>query len=265
MKNCATCIDNSNSNPNSNPTQMLDFDGENFSDGEKNTYPKIMHFGTDTTSNSFTKYIIVFVVIVILARMIDLTFNIVIWGLIGIGIGYYLYTRPEVKTEEFKQVPQITNKFKSYPDIVDFLYSINTYYSFNPNAYEAMILSLNSFFDLHNQIMTNQMIYCKANAEVAIEFARQAQNNLQSMIYVLDPVRIANMKFHVKLSEFEQILNSYIKKMVDKCSKVSDPDPDPIRLQVPKPFNYDDVHRPKDSARGATASINSKQTTFEFY
>src|SRR5690606_4508663 len=59
---------------------------------------------------------------------------------------------------------------------------------------------------------------CKQNLEVALEFVRNAQNHLHSMIFNLDIDKSATAKFHESEHSFHVIMYQYVKEIIDKCN-----------------------------------------------
>ena len=228
----------------------------------------------DATGKKIIPYVMIFFAIVILYKVISLSFSLVIWVFIGLVVARYFYLRQEKTSEntlvreKYRRVPtfrtDIPNRFYAYADIIDFLYGINYYYGVNPNAYENLVDSINTFLQLYEQIMHRQMIYCKSNAEVASGFVTQARNNLLSMIYGLSPVELANKKFHTELDRFGRLMSKYLDQIIVKCNEGI---PDPIDLAVPKAVNYAWVPGTVVSTPtvGSVNGSASAPTSFEYY
>jgi len=58
---------------------------------------------------------------------------------------------------------------------------------------------------------------------VAIQFSRNAQNNLQSMIFNLDVDKNITRKYHESLRQFHLIMRQYVVKIINKCNMKFNP------------------------------------------
>ena len=115
-------------------------------------------------------------------------------------------------------------RLDNYPDLVDFLFSIKDFYYINPNAFFNIVQNIDNFIQLYDEIINDQLIYCVQNLEVAIGFSRDAQNNLQSIIYNLDVSKKMTKKFHQSLKEFHLIMRQYVSRIINKCNNKFNPD-----------------------------------------
>jgi hypothetical protein len=160
--------------------------------------------------------------------------------------------------------PAIPTRLEKYPDIIQLIKNIQDYYYINDNAYIDLLHSLDVFIQLHDQIMFDQMIYCRENLQVAIEFVRNALNNLQSMIYQLKTDPIIMTKFHQDLNNLKTLTDKYVQDMINKCSVTSTIVDVNGTLTGPKPFNYFDTQLVVTNMRTRN-KIYPKTDTFDFY
>jgi hypothetical protein len=62
-------------------------------------------------------------------------------------------------------------------------------------------------------------MYCKQNLEVAEQFARNALNNLHSIIFKMTSDKYVTQKYHWALHSLQKILYKYIDQMAIICNK----------------------------------------------
>lgn len=232
------------------------------------------------TNKQWFVFIIIIIIFLYIAKSVNITLSIVFFLLIALLICYLIYSRKQV-VEPIKEVdtdlkmnlinPKPNQQLQNHPDLVDFLYSIRNLNHVNPDAFKTIIIDMNNFIQLYDEIMNNQMIYCTENLEVAVDFIRDAQNNLQSMIYNLDSSQLVTWQFHNSLKEFQFLVRQYVKRMIDKCNCV---DEDQINNGTkfyqeygPKPVNYYEKSRSSSMGLGRSlprTTLNG-ENQFEFY
>lgn len=137
-------------------------------------------------------YIIIIIVFIAIFRLLNIGLNIILALIVAFLLISYLYNSK--KTEKFiendnniikKKLIRPPNKLTSslkYPDINNFLFSIQESYSFSPMNYEDMVDAIEDFFTLYENSENNPK-----NATIYYELAEQkksdALNALHSIIY----------------------------------------------------------------------------------
>ena len=106
---------------------------------------------------------------------------------------------------------------------------------------------------LYEEIMNDVMLYCTQNLEVAIQFSREAQNNLQSMIFNLDVDKKITQKFHRALRQFHLIMRQYVHRLIEKCNDNF------------SPKNIDNRSKPYIEYGPREYNYYNNTTTFDFY
>lgn len=205
------------------------------------------------SSENIAIYVSIFIICIIISLWINITLSTFVFMIAAIFIIYYYWSKNNIDSIPVSTDLQIksdltipkTSRLLEYPDLINFLYNIRTYYFHNQTEFTSMILNLNSFMQLYAEIMSDHVIYCKENIEVAINFYQSALQNLQSMIYVLNVDLHITQQFHQAVKEFKHIMKKYIDQMVTKCNTRFIPgsinnsssyyDPN-----YTKPFNYFD-------------------------
>lgn len=178
-------------------------------------------------NRSWSIFFIIVIIFLFVSQIVNISLSIIFFLVIALIICYIIYSKQQSEelspnTDQLMKldfiIPQPCH-LKNYSDAVNFLYSTKDYYYGNPNAYYAMVSSMDNFFRLYTEIMNNKMIYCTDNLEVAVGFSRDALNNLQSMVYTIYP----NKYLGKELQEYESLLYSifqtYISSMAQKCNK----------------------------------------------
>jgi hypothetical protein len=119
----------------------------------------------------------------------------------------------ELKRESIQPTPR---NFKEKDDLIDFLFSIQDWYHYNPESYEEAIDNLQSFFDLYKAIQRGSK-FCDQYFQIAESKKNNALNSFHSMVYTI-PVNADVMdKFNRAHKRLETILNEYLNEIYDIC------------------------------------------------
>lgn len=144
-----------------------------------------------------------------------------------IAISFIIYNYDEIETkrniqEEQQNIkresikPTITN-FKDKDDLVDFLFSVQDMYHYNPQAYEEIIDNLESFFNLYSYIKLGSK-YCDQYYQIAESKKNNAINSFHSMIFSIPNSKTYMDKFNRAHKRFETIMNVYLNELYDECN-----------------------------------------------
>lgn len=128
--------------------------------------------------------------------------------------------------EQFKKdhIRPAPTTFEDKKDLIDFLFSIQDLYQYNPQAYEEMINSLESFFSLYNIVCAGSsgLDYCEYYYTIAESKRRNSLNSLHSIIHNL-PQNASHPALTDKLNRAHQRLNTimteYINKLYNMCKE----------------------------------------------
>ncbi len=139
---------------------------------------------------------------------------------------YFSYNYSKIKTarsspEQQKKVKLKTIKpppitFDDKGDIVDFLFSIQDFHSYNPLAYEEMMNNLDIFFSLYSEI-NNGTKFCDQYYQIAKSKKENALNALHSMIFTLPTDRVMTDKFNRAHKRLNTILTKYLDELYGVC------------------------------------------------
>jgi len=128
-------------------------------------------------------------------------------------------THVEPRVQEQLKVESLTPppiNFVDKNDIVDFLFSIQDWYHFNPLAYEEMTGNLEMFFELYTQIKLGSE-FCDQYYQLAEMRKLAALNALQSMIFTLPTDKVTMDKFNRAHRRLNTILTGYQNRMYNAC------------------------------------------------
>jgi hypothetical protein len=111
----------------------------------------------------------------------------------------------KIKQDLIRPEPVIAKK---YEDIVDFLFYIQDFYLYNPQSFEELVESIDSFLETYEQIQINNRmsnIYYKQMDEKR----RRSLNILHSFVYNLVNDPNMNIKHVESINRLNKLLLSY--------------------------------------------------------
>lgn len=235
---------------------------DNLIDSLKKSYDENFATTLGNISNEhLTKYIIIIVIFLFFATIFSISLTFIFFFIIAIIIIYVFYSKNQIdqisdaentKIKSELIIPQPT-RLDNHPELIDFLFSIREFYYINPNAFYGVVSNLDHFMQLYEEIMNDVMLYCTQNLEVAVQFSREAQNNLQSMIFNLDVDKKITRKFHQSLRQFHLIMRQYVHRLIEKCNSNFNPD------------NIDNHTKPYIEYGPREYNYYNNTTTFDFY
>lgn len=153
-------------------------------------------------------YTTIFILIMNVVPQVKIDINI----LIGFVIVFlYLQTEEKFdntiinrKKEFIRPVPKNSKK-----EIVNFLFSIQDFYEYNPIAYENMVEGLDQFFDRYNEILKDVSL-AGMSYDNLIEEKRNIINSLHSIIFKLPPNKQYDNKLENAIKSIEIFLQIYL-------------------------------------------------------
>jgi hypothetical protein len=173
-------------------------------------------------SKSIFLYLIIFVLLLSYFKSSSVGTNILIALIIGTFIVVYINAGKEssesndqiqMKTKYDNIRPQSkAKKIKNYPDLTNFVFSIQDFYVENPQAFEDMLDNLDAFLALYENAVTEPKLANKTFKFAEIK-KHNALNSLQSIIYNMPTDKISTNKLSVAVRTLEQLLNNYLEKM----------------------------------------------------
>ena len=179
------------------------------------------------SSKTIFKYIMIIFISILIFRSYDIKLNMILGLFIGYLIVAHNYNNNS-KDLEYKQkqhetkIKHITpdlDKQSQKKDIVDFLFSIQDLYHYNPQTYEEMIDNINSFFHLYRQyeIVDHNLAHIYKMAE---DKKSNAMNALHAVIYNLPSDKHITDKLNKAILRLENILNMYLIEIKEKHRRI---------------------------------------------
>lgn len=101
-------------------------------------------------------------------------------------------------------------------DVIDFLFSVQDFYVYNPQAYEEMVDNLDAFFLLNENIFLENQ-FSNYYYQIAESKKNNALNSFQSLIFKLPAAKLVTDKFDRAHRRLETILNKYMNNIYDQC------------------------------------------------
>lgn len=129
---------------------------------------------------------------------------------------FYDYKNEEEMTKLDIIKPKLDADIKENNDLIEFAFSVQDFYVFNPEAYDEFIESLNSFIYLYDLIKIRSEL-ANYNYQLAETERKNVLNSFHSLIYNLPPSAPHNNKFNLSLDVLESILNKYMIELKEIC------------------------------------------------
>jgi len=182
--------------------------------------------------NNSNLFIFIFIFIIVLGFVSQFNVNLAI--ILGFVLGYYVFNQFAKATQnhEQKKIDMLNNKIKDirpnpeiiskYHDIVNFLFSIQDLYVYNPASYEEMVESIKSFFIVYEEsIKVPELSH--QNYSVAELKINNAVNSLHAIFLSSE----SDSDLDNKLNRSYRVLYKLLKKYLDE-----------IELNIKKDIKY---------------------------
>lgn len=212
---------------------------------------------TGTTTNSAVKissFLIIFLVLIMIFKKLFYSVSSILLLCILFFVGWKFYNTmqeqfiPQSDIENYKTefiYPPVQNSvLEKYPDIINFLFSVQDFYLYSPRNYELLISNLNDFFILYSD--SELFPYTSGrNYTVAIKKKSDALNSLQNLIFSMPSSNNLTSKLNRSIDQLNYILSGYLKKIDNINSRFiaeNGYNTDSVVLNIkdslPKPANY---------------------------
>jgi hypothetical protein len=166
-------------------------------------------------------YILIFIGILFAFSTINIKLNLVYATIIATFVIYYLYNNYREKQDRENKIESLQEgnilpkpaNLDKYNDIVKYLFSIQDFYNYNPEAYEEMIYTLGYFFQTYEETINNES-QAGRNHGLMIASSKKSINALHSIIHTLpNDVNYTN-KLNKAIEVLREILDRYLEKVV---------------------------------------------------
>lgn len=199
------------------------------------------------------KYVIIMIFIYFVFRSRNIGLNVLLALFIGYVIVKYIDDKDRdknlsnfVQQKEKKRiiVPNLPEDLLDKEDLVDFIFSIQDIYHYNPPEFENMIDSINSFMELHKIVMIDNTV-ADTYWNILEDMKRKSVNHLHNIIYSIEESKFVIDKLNRAHKRLETLLLNYLNEVYDEYNKKIvlkgyDIDTKLINLG-PKPYNIDSV------------------------
>jgi hypothetical protein len=169
-------------------------------------------------------YCVIFVLIMAIFKRLTIGLNIIFGYFIVYMIISLLDHKQEKQIKENKEIEELKTSIiqpkplllQNYKDIINFLFSIQDYYKYNPAVYENIIDNLDNFFHLYEETYKLNEL-AGTNYKLMNNIKLDTINVLHSLIYKL-PEDIAYIH---KLNNSFEILNKILSKYLFDIYKIN--------------------------------------------
>jgi hypothetical protein len=173
------------------------------------------------------KYIAVFISSIFLIGRINIGLNVILAIFIAVAIILYLEDKRVTKSEtlatqhelKLNTIKPIPKNFEPYYDIVDFFFSIQDFYPFNPPVYEEVIDNVDNFLKLYEYVKKTGVETPEKYYDIAENKKQNAVNALHSMIFKLEVDKIVTNKLDRSCKQLDEILRRYLDEMYNIYKK----------------------------------------------
>lgn len=170
----------------------------------------------------FYFYLFIFLLIIFYFKNYDIGINSVFGFFIAMFIILFLNeknkfianNRETMKNKKIELIEPKSEIINKYDDIIDFLFSIQDFYIYNPQAYEEIINFITYFFTVYEDIKKNPQQTNKLFS-IAENNMSNAINHLHSIIYNIPDDKNIVKKLQKAMNSLEKILNNYLNDMYD--------------------------------------------------
>lgn len=220
----------------------------------------IYTFVESLNNKELFRNIVIIIVFVYLSASYTIKLNIIFSIVLAVICILYLYEkeRNTINIEEEQHKAKLASinpepkNIKENKDLINFIFSVQDFYVYNPQAFEEMVDSIDAFKQLYNDIFTESQ-FSNYYYQIAETKKNDALNAFHSIIYKLPVNDIFTEKFNRAHKRLETILNNYINEIYDQCDFYLYRDGhDTLKKEIvigPKEYNQ----------------YNDKEFTFEIY
>lgn len=183
---------------------------------------------TDTFSGT---QIFTYVVILILAIVLFKRFSIGLNVIFGLFIGYVIVQYLFDKKKYSENVNQIYDEIKkqsiqprpikatNYPDITNFLFSVQDLYKYNQQTYEEVVDAIDDFLYLYEEASKLNEL-AGINYGIMDQKKIYAMNCLHSLIYELPASKQYTAKLNESFDILEKLLNNYLEEIYEINNRI---------------------------------------------
>lgn len=173
-------------------------------------------------SQTLIKYVIIISISLLIFRKIGVILALILATLAILYIhnkdDYNVAVKDNKRIVKQSHITPEPHIFNDKDDLVDFFFSVQDFYQYNPQAYEETINNLDSFFSIYNKVKEG-IEFCEHHYRIAESKRRNALNSFHSIIHKLPRDDIIQDKFNRSHQRFDTILTKYINELYGMCKK----------------------------------------------
>jgi len=171
-------------------------------------------------------YISILLFFIFYFRDVHIGLNVILSIFVASLIILYLNDRNNTSNEvEEKRKETKLNAIRPHPkniqydnDLIDFLFSIQDFYQYNPQAYEEMVDNIDHFMEIRDIIFLDTK-FCEQYYQIAVNKKDNAVNALQSIIFTIPPNVEITDKLDRAHERLETLLTNHINELYAECQK----------------------------------------------
>lgn len=181
-------------------------------------------FNNIKNSDSSTKFLYICIILffIWIFKRVSIGLNIVFGILLGTLLILYINSNKQeviadvketekVKSESIRPQPK---KIQNYTDLLDFVFSIQDFYVYNPLAFEDIVDNLDYFLTIYEE---SKIIESTAgiNYGLAERKKQEAVNALNSLIFNVPTNKIIIDKLERSTDKLNELLDNYLQELYD--------------------------------------------------
>lgn len=205
-------------------------------------------------------YFVVILVFISLFLQLHIELNIILGLSLAVVLILYINTKNQFEKQHIKEIYDKKKSLirpaskklqpETYPDMIDFVFSIQDMYKYNVPAYQEMIETIDDFFELYEQSKITHSL-AGLNYNLAEGKRRDAVNALQSLIHNVPTNKIVMHKLSDATAKLQHLLgdrlddiytinkNYILKNGYSVDTVVVNRGPHPVNFYSHEPYTYD--------------------------
>lgn len=212
----------------------------------------------NTDNNKLFFYGLIIIVLLFFFKFININLNIILVVIISIIAILYYNSKNQYKMKEdkiifdnkTKLIRPPSKKIQSYPQFVDFIFSIQEMYVYNVQAYENLIDTLDDIFQIYEETIIDNST-AGYNYNLIDNKRKEAVNSLHSIIFNLpnnkeyinklnDAILKLNQLIYIILDELQTLNNLYIfNNGYNRNTVIINNGPKPDNFYDKEPYSFD--------------------------
>lgn len=178
---------------------------------------------TNLTPTFIFSSIVIFCVLFTYFKNKKITVGTLLWIIVSVMCIIIMHTYKQTTLSDLENLHivksnAINPKFdtlNNYPEITDFIFSIQDFYEYNPQSFENMSTAMTQFLRIYENINLDNVL-AGTHYSHAVMCKKDALNALQSIILVIPPDKNMITKLDTAIKTLEDMLNKYLDIIYEK-------------------------------------------------